>query len=104
MLNPSTDPSGKDKYLNRLKDFISKKQDISSTGKKLIVSNLEDLKKRIEYTSDLTQGPAHRERPTREETENIILYTYLCISDLMELYQKRNSITADEILDSSTPQ
>ena len=79
----------KNKYINRLKDFISTPSG-SKTKIKLLKTYLEEIKKRVEYTTALTQGSSHKDRPIIEEAENIVLYTYLIIADLMEIYQERN--------------
>lgn len=86
VLNPPKNPEDKNKYMNRLKDYVSPIVK-SKTKKKLLKSYLEETKKRIEYTSDLTQGGAHTDRPTLEEAEDIVLYTYLIIADLMSIYK-----------------
>lgn len=83
VLNPVNDSTENNKYINRLKDYISPKIK-SETKKKLVKTYLEELKSRIEYTSDLTQGAAHKLRPLLNEAEDIVLYTYLVVSELME--------------------
>jgi hypothetical protein len=70
-----------------LKTYISPKIE-STTKKKLIKTYLEEIKKRIEYATNMTQGPAHKDRPSQEEAESIVLYTYLNISELMEAYRQ----------------
>jgi hypothetical protein len=90
ILNPPEKPEDKDKYLNRLKDFVSPLIKSETKGK-LVKSYFDELKKRIEYTSNLTQGSAHKERPRLEEAENVVLYTYLLIADLMEIYQQEEA-------------
>lgn len=86
ILNPPEKPEDKQKYINRLKDFVSPLE--SKTKGKLLKTYFEELKKRIEYTSNLTQGGAHKERPLLEEAEDVVLYTYLLIADLMEIHQQ----------------
>lgn len=93
ILNPSASKKDKISYINRLKDFISPKID-SGTKRKLPISVLEELKKRLEYTSNLTQGSAHKDRPLQVEAEDVVLYTYLIVSELMEIYG--NSKKKDE--------
>lgn len=85
---PATEPSEKDKYINRLKSFVSPKIE-SQTKKKLVHTHLEELKKRIEYTSNITQAAAHQGRPLQKEAEDIVLYTYLIIAEIMEIYASR---------------
>lgn len=85
ILNPPSSKEDKNKYIKRLKDFISPKID-SSIKRKLVANVLEELKKRIEYTSDLTQGSAHKNRPIQLEAEDVVLYVYLIVSELMEVY------------------
>ena len=105
LLNPSKTAEEKPRYLNRLKDFVSPKI-ASGTERSLKLSILEEIKNRIEFTSDLTQGSAHKDRPTREDAENAVLYTYLIIADLMELYNERNPGLSRESVSPSpeTPQ
>lgn len=88
ILNPAECPKDKDKYINRLKDFISPRVE-GKTKKELYKSYLEEMKKRLEYTSDLTQGGVHKDRPALDKAENVVLYTYLIISDLMEIYSRK---------------
>lgn len=88
-LNPPQIPEEKSKYINRLKDFISNSGK-SGTEKKLLNTLQEELKKRIEFTSDITQGGLHTERPVLKEAENVVLYTYLLIADLMDIYKDAN--------------
>ena len=88
VLNSPKSKEEKQKYINRLKDFVSP-QKMSKTKKKLLKTYLEELKKRIEHTIDMTQGGAHKDRPSQTEAENIVLYTYLVISDLVEIYSQR---------------
>lgn len=88
ILNPAKNSKEEGQYINRLKDFISPIVS-SKTKKKLIKSYLEELKNRIEFTSDLTQGGAHKERPAKHEAEDVILHTYLAIADLMDIYSER---------------
>lgn len=82
-LNPPTTPADKNKYINRLKDVISPKQ-VGTVKAKTLNAMLEELKKRIEYTVDATQGPAHRDRPSKESAEDVVLYTYLAVAELMQ--------------------
>ncbi|HEX9804945.1 MAG TPA: hypothetical protein VGA67_04640 [Candidatus Dojkabacteria bacterium] len=79
----------KQKYINRLKDYVTLKIQ-SKTKKKLVKTYLEELKLRIEYTSDLTQGSAHQDRKTKEESEDVVLYTYLLVGDLVNLMNVTN--------------
>lgn len=86
ILNPPKTAEDKGKYINRLKDFISPLIE-SETQRKLPKSYLEEMKKRIEYTFDLTQGGAHKDRPILDEAEDVVLYAYLIIADLMSIYK-----------------
>jgi hypothetical protein len=81
-INPATNEEDKNKYINRLKDYISPKIE-SKTKKKLSKTFLDELNKRIEQTLDLIQGPAHKDRPTKEMAEDVVLYTYLVISEIL---------------------
>lgn len=88
ILNPAKTPEEKPQYINRLKSFISPKS--STTKESLVMAHLEDLKDRIEYTSNLTQGGAHQDRPEKVLAEDVVLYTYLILADLMNIYSERN--------------
>lgn len=88
-LNPASTPEDKPKYINRLKDYVSPKEG-GDTKTKMVRTYLEEVKNRIEYTSDITQGKAHQDRPLKHEAEDIVLYTYLIIADLLEIYNQRN--------------
>jgi len=48
---------------------------------------------------DVTQGSAHKDRPIKDEAEDIILYTYLLIADLMSVGEDKNPIDSAEIID-----
>jgi len=101
LINPPKTPEEKLKYLNRLKNFISPKIE-SDSERTLKLSLLEEVKNRIEFTSNLTQGGAHKDRPTKTDAENTVLYTYLAIADLMEIYGERNT-TPSKITNSPSP-
>src|SRR3972149_10312592 len=88
ILHPPTSADDTKKYITRLQTFVSPKA-TRETRKKLINTYLEELKDRIEITMDLTQGSSHKDRPIVEDAQNIVLYTYLIISDLMEIYDER---------------
>lgn len=88
VLQPPKNKEDKNKYINRLKDFISPKI-TSSTQKKLAGTLLEELKNRIEYTMDLTQGAAHKDRPLQKAAEDVVLYTYLAIAELLGMYREK---------------
>jgi hypothetical protein len=88
ILNPPKDLKEKNQYINRLKDFISPRVS-SKTKKKLQATYWDELKSRIEFTSDLTQGGAHKERPQKNHAEDVILFTYLAIADLMDVYSEK---------------
>ncbi len=87
LLSPIKDTQDKQKYINRLKEFVDTS---SKTRSKLVKTYLEELKKRIEYTVDLTQGGAHQSRPLKKQAEDVVLYTYLVIADLIEIYNEKN--------------
>lgn len=87
ILNPPVEGEEKQKYLNRLKEFI-KKGSSSKTKGDVQTAILEELCKRIELTSNLTQGSAHQKRPIKEAAEDIVLYTYLLVSDLLSYYEE----------------
>lgn len=85
ILNPASTPDQKEKYINRLKDYISPRLE-SSTKKDILTSLLEEMKNRLEFTIQATQGSAHRARPSLVDAENVVLYTYLIIADLLEIH------------------
>lgn len=85
VLNPAITAEQKEKYINRLKDYISPRLE-SDTKKDFLVSLLEEMKNRLEFTIQATQGGAHRNRPILIDAENVVLYTYLIIADLMEIH------------------
>lgn len=88
LLNPPKDATDKGKYINRLKDYVSPKV-ASGTKKRLLKTYFDELKARIEYTMDLTQAGAHQSRPVKEEAEDVVLHTYLIISELMQIYSEQ---------------
>jgi len=98
-INPSVDKSDKSKYLDRIKNFISPKLE-SKTKTDLLTTLLEELKSRIELTLNLTQGSAHRERPSKQAAQDVVLYTYLALGEIAELYiqkeEDKTSITESE--------
>lgn len=89
LLNPPTTAEDKGKYINRLKDYVSPKIE-STTKKKLVKTYFDELKARIEYTMDLTQGGAHQGRPVLNEAEDVVLNTYLVVAELMQVYTENN--------------
>lgn len=89
ILSPVKSIDEKTKYINRLKEFISPK--IAGTRKDLLNSFLDELKIRMELTVDITQGSAHKDRPLLTDAENIVLYTYLIIAELLEVYSLRKN-------------
>lgn len=101
-LNPPTNAEDKNKYIDRLKDFVSPKL-TSKTKKKLIKTYFDELKERIEYTVNATQGGAHKDRPMRNEAEDVVLYTYLLVAEVMELYPSENEQQEAIELDNSEP-
>ena len=93
VLNPPKTKDEKGKYINRLKDFVSPLVE-SETKNKLLKTHFDEIKKRIEYTSNLTQGGAHTDRPTREQAEDVVLYTYLIVAELLNIYKEDNENTS----------
>lgn len=89
LLNPPQGADDKGKYINRLKDYVSPLVP-SETKRKLLKSYFDELKKRIEYTMDITQGGSHQDRLIKEEAEDVVLYTYMLIADLMAIYEEKN--------------
>ena len=90
ILNPPKTTDEKPKYINRLKDYVSPKSK-DSTKNQLLKSYLDELKIRMELTIDITQGSSHKDRPQLDSAENIVLYTYLVISELLEIYNSRRN-------------
>lgn len=90
MLMPAKSTEEKSKYINRLKNFISPKI-VSTTKKNLINTLLEELKLRMELTIDATQGSSHKDRPLLADAENVVLYTYLMISELLEIHNLKKN-------------
>ena len=88
ILNPPQNGKEKQQYINRLKDFISPIR--SNTKKKLTRSYMDALKDIVEETVDYTQGGAHADRPELEKAEDVVLYTYLVISELIEVHKQRD--------------
>ena len=90
ILMPAKSIEEKSKYINRLKNFISPKI-VSTTKKNLINTLLEELKLRMELTIDATQGSSHKDRPLLADAENVVLYTYLMISELLEIHNLKKN-------------
>lgn len=107
VLNPPQKPEDKLRYINRIKDFISPR--IKGTTKlKLTQKVLEEVKDRIDLTIDLTQGGSHKERTTLEKARDVVLYTYLALAEIVEVYVKNEPQAANEasilpIAESDTP-
>ncbi len=100
IVNPPSGKADVDKYINRLKSFVSPKKWAweSKTKSSLSDSILEDLKNKIEYCTKLTQWSAHIDRRSKEYADDVLLNTYLVISEVVELYAMRNEIDAYETL------
>lgn len=101
ILNPAKIKEEKSSYINRLKDYISEKVE-STTKRKLTVEILEELKTRIELTTDLTQGGAHKDKVELNRAEDVVLYTYLILAELMEIYSSRK-VTTNEVEQVTQP-
>lgn len=88
VLKPETEEDKQQKgdtYKKRIKEYI--RENTSSKTKKQHISNfVEEIDKRINTTLGLIQGPSHKSRPAKVEAENTVLYTYLLVSDLMEIH------------------
>ncbi len=88
-LNPINGSKDSDeKYIDRLKDIISPKIE-SKSGKKLMKTMLDEMKARIEATIKKTQSSAHVYKPTLEEAEDIVLYSYMIIADIIIFHHKK---------------
>jgi len=86
-LMPPKSKNEKGKFINRLQSYISPME--SKTKEKVVKILLDEIKLRIEHTMNLTQGPAHHDRPTKEKAEDVVLYTYLILGEIAEIYQNR---------------
>lgn len=93
LLNPPRNEEEKNMYINRLKGYLAARTS-STTKKKLLGTLIEELNKRVQYTVGLTQGGAHKDRPSLADAENVVLYTYLVISELLEVYDQKTNQTA----------
>jgi len=86
-LSPPKDTEDKGKYITRLQTYISPLP--SKTKKALLRTLLDEFKLRVEHTMDLTQGGAHFDRPEKEKAEDVVLYTYLLLGEIAEIYKSR---------------
>lgn len=99
LLNPPKSTADKGRYINRLQDYISPKV-ASKTKRSLIKNHFEELKKRIEHTMDLTQAGSHQGRPAREDAEDVVLYTYLAVAELMQVYSQTIKSVDEETINA----
>lgn len=86
-LSPPTTSEEKGKYISRLQTYLSPLA--SKTKKALLRTLLDEIKLRIEYTMDLTQGGSHSDRPLKEKAEDVVLYTYLLLSEIAEVHKSK---------------
>ncbi|MBF0464707.1 MAG: hypothetical protein HQK94_06475 [Nitrospirae bacterium] len=93
ILNPPQGADDRNRFINRLKDFVAPRVE-SETKKKFLKNYYDELKKRIEYTMEMTQGGAHKQRPKQQEAEDVVLYTYLIIADLIAIYNENKVNTS----------
>lgn len=102
-LNPSKGGKDNQNYINRLQEFVSPRS-TGATKAKVIKGFLDELKARIEFTSDATQGPAHAVKPSQDDAEDVVVYTYLLVSDLMKIKANRlDPINPETAIDESVP-
>ena len=74
---------GKDKYINRLMQFISSKED-SNTYAHVVGSDLSSIGNRLDAINDAVCKGTHAEI-TKDEASRYIIHTYLLISDIVAL-------------------
>lgn len=97
-------PGDSGKWLNRIKDSISPKIK-SKTKAKITDLILEELKNRIEATADYTQGGAHKDRPALSQAEDVVLYTYLAIAEIMQIYDDNySSVNTEDSVKEKLPE
>ncbi len=93
-LKPATTPEDNNKYKNRLYAIIQ--EATKSKTKGVMLKNLVDeLKKRIDLTCNMTQGAAHTEKTTLQYAQDTVLYTYLIVAEVAEAYAETHSVSAD---------
>ena len=74
---------GKDKYINRLIQFIASKED-SDTYKQIVGTDLSSIGNRLDAIYNAVCKGTHTEI-TKDEALRIIIHTYLLISDIVAL-------------------
>lgn len=97
-LMPPKDGEDKGKYISRLQTYISSLS--SETKKSLLETILDEIKLRIQYTMNLTQGGAHQDRPQKEGAEDVVLYTYLLLGEIAAIFESRKSKNQEALLTS----
>lgn len=90
-LMPPKSDEEKGKYITRLQTYLFPMP--SKTKKAVVKTLLDEMKHRIEHTMDLTQGGAHHDRPEKEKAEDVVLYTYLILGEIAEIYNSRKKNT-----------
>ena len=88
-LIPLKSPEDSRKYISRLQGYVN--PIFSKTKKKIVTTLLDEVAKRIELTVNYTQGPAHKDRPMKVQAEDVVLYTYLIIGEIAEVYELNQS-------------
>ena len=96
---PASKAEDKPRYLNRLKGFVDEAAGSSTRGK-LLKTYLDEAKARVEYISNLAQGAAHSDRPTKEYAEDTVLVTYLVIGDILALVPE-SVVPVVDVVDAS---
>lgn len=97
-LMPPKEKVDKGKYIARLQTYISPLN--SKTKKSLLETLLDEIKLRIEYTMNLTQGAAHKDRPAKEGAEDVVLYTYLLLGEIAAIFESRKIKNQEALLTS----
>ncbi len=90
---------GKERYISRLWQFVDEQTE-SSTYKKLLGAQVNDVGHRIDYAYNFLNKAIHNEEPDREEIDpyefnQVLIQTILVIGDILRLYE--NSLTKDDI-------
>ena len=78
---------GKDKYINRLIQFIASKSE-SKTYSNVVGADLSNIGNRLDAINDAVCKGTHT-NITKDEASRYIIHTYLLISDIVALTEER---------------
>lgn len=95
ILEPATEKDDIKKYNNRIRKYISRNEK-SNRKASLLKIYASELSKRVEITSNTTQGSAHKYTPTLAYAEDTVLMTYLLIADLLSFADIQKEKTLDK--------